>query len=69
VRSPFLGVINQENFQEEIPSLKYFKGKETGLEQRFFTLRVDDIHPRSFSRYSGPGTTLEDYNLVKSGKG
>lgn len=67
--STFLEVIKQENFQEEIPTLEYLKGRETGSEQRFFTLRVGKIHLRSFPEYRGPELTLEDYNLVKSGKG
>lgn len=69
VSSTFLEVIKQENFQEEIPTLEYLKGRETGSEQRFFTLRVGKIHLRSFPEYRGPELTLEDYNLVKSGKG
>lgn len=65
----FLEVINGESFQEEISTLEYWKGKETGPEQRFFTLSVDENHLRSLPKDTGQGLIPEDYSLVKSGKG
>lgn len=48
--------------------MEYLKGRETGPQQGFFTLSVEDNHLTGFPKQPGPSPTPEEYNLERSGK-